>query len=174
MEITVTVTHTIAPEIVSLLQGLYSTRNSAQTTKVVPNSTEKTTEQPEEEKPVVKPEAKAKVAKASFTIEQVRSAVQIKAQSGKRENVKALLTKYGAESVTAVDASKYSEFLTDDEITKVLGGFEMWLDCDEIRERLAQRDDYLEAKFLAEQEEMKAQQAQQEKDVSKPQRKKKN
>ena len=64
----------------------------------------------------------------------------------------------------------YVAFLTDDEITKVLGGFEMWLDADEIRERLAQRDDYLEAKFLAEQEEMNAQQEQ---DEPKPKRKKK-
>lgn len=65
----------------------------------------------------------------------------------------------------------YMGFLTEEEITNVLRGLEMWLDCDEIRERLAQRDEYLEAKFLAEQEEEAK--AQQEQDEPKPKRKKK-
>ena len=57
------------------------------------------------------------------------------------------------------------------ELDLMLQGKQWYFDADEIRERLAQRDDYLEAKFLAEQEEMNAQQEQ---DEPKPKRKKKN
>ena len=64
----------------------------------------------------------------------------------------------------------YKGFLSDESIQEVIHGKELWLTADQIRERLAQRDDYLEAKFLAEQEEMKALQEQ---DVPKPKRKKK-
>lgn len=65
----------------------------------------------------------------------------------------------------------YKGFLSDESIQEVIHGKELWLTADEIRERLAQRDEALEAKFLAEQEEMKAQQEQ---DEPKPKRKKKN
>ena len=64
----------------------------------------------------------------------------------------------------------YTGLLQEFEILDILNGRELYLDCDEIRERLAQRDDHLEAKFLAEQEEMKALQEQ---DEPKPKRKKK-
>ena len=65
----------------------------------------------------------------------------------------------------------YKGFLSDESIQEVIHGKELWLTADQIRERLAQRDDYLEAKFLAEQEEAKALQEQ---DEPKPKRKKKN
>ena len=65
----------------------------------------------------------------------------------------------------------YSGFMSEKELNSLLSGAQIFLTADEIRERLAQRDDYLEAKFLAEQEEAKALQEQ---DVPKPKRKKKN
>ena len=47
--------------------------------------------------------------------------------------------------------SVYEGFLTSDEIEEVLKGRELWLDADQIRERLERKSEYLEAKFQAEQ-----------------------
>ncbi len=46
--------------------------------------------------------------------------------------------------------SVYMGFLTNEELTNVLGGYEMWLDAEDIRERLESRQAYLEARYEAE------------------------
>lgn len=48
-----------------------------------------------------------------LTVEQVRAATSAKAKSGKRAEVKELLAKYGAESVTNMDASNYAAFYAE-------------------------------------------------------------
>lgn len=63
-----------------------------------------------EEAPKVETKAPQKAEKIS--VEQVRSAVQEKAKEGKRQEIKDLLTDFGAENVTALSADKYAEFLT--------------------------------------------------------------
>ena len=67
--------------------------------------------------------------------------------------------------------STYEGFMNTHELDLMLQGKQWYFDADEIRERLLQRDEALEAKFLAEQEEAKALQEQ---DEPKPKRKKKN
>lgn len=54
----------------------------------------------------------AEAQSAEVSLEQVRAAVQEKAQSGKRDKVKSLLSEFGAENVTKLDKAKYAEFLT--------------------------------------------------------------
>ena len=45
----------------------------------------------------------------------------------------------------------YEGFLTEDEIKEVIGGKELYLDADEMRERFANREEYREDQFEAEQ-----------------------
>lgn len=48
-----------------------------------------------------------------LTVEQVRAATSAKAKAGKRPEVKELLSKYGADSVTTMDASNYEAFYAE-------------------------------------------------------------
>nr|WP_129732310.1 hypothetical protein [Parabacteroides goldsteinii] len=48
-----------------------------------------------------------------LTVEQVRAVTSAKAKAGKRAEVKELLAKYGAESVTNMDASNYAAFYAE-------------------------------------------------------------
>lgn len=50
---------------------------------------------------------------SEVTTEMVREAVQAIAKAGKKDDVKKLLTKYGAENVTSLDSAKYAEFLEE-------------------------------------------------------------
>ena len=54
--------------------------------------------------------------------------------------------------------STYEHFLSESEINAIIDGKEMYLDADEIRERLSKREDIREAEFLAEQAKMEAEQ----------------
>lgn len=54
--------------------------------------------------------------------------------------------------------STYEHFLSESEINAIIDGKEMYLDADEIRERLSKREDIREAEFLAEQAQMGAEQ----------------
>ena len=47
-----------------------------------------------------------------FTLEQVRAAAQAKAQSGKREEVRALVTEFGAANLPSLDPSKFNDFMS--------------------------------------------------------------
>ena len=48
-----------------------------------------------------------------ITVETVRAAVQVKAQSGKRDQVKSLLTKFEVARVTDLPDTKYAKFLEE-------------------------------------------------------------
>lgn len=50
----------------------------------------------------------------------------------------------------------YEGFLTEDEIKEVIGGKELYLDADEMRERFDNREDYREAQFEDEQKSLEA------------------
>ncbi len=47
-----------------------------------------------------------------FTLEQVRAAAQAKSQSGKREEVRALVTEFGAANLPSLDPSNFNEFMS--------------------------------------------------------------
>lgn len=62
--------------------------------------------------------AEAKVLKEEpkeeiITIEQVRAVLAEKSQSGKQKEVKALIQKYGAEKLTALDKTCYKDLLKE-------------------------------------------------------------
>jgi hypothetical protein len=48
---------------------------------------------------------------STYTLEKVRAAAQAKSQSGKRAEVKALLTEFGADSLPLLEAAKYNDFM---------------------------------------------------------------
>jgi hypothetical protein len=56
--------------------------------------------------------------KKEYTLEEVRSVLAKKSQSGHTAEVKALLTKYGVDKLSAVDPSKYEALLKDAEDIK--------------------------------------------------------
>jgi hypothetical protein len=58
---------------------------------------------------------KAVSDKKVYTLEEVRSVLAKKSQSGHTAEVKALLTKYGVDKLSAVDPSKYEALLKDAE-----------------------------------------------------------
>lgn len=47
-----------------------------------------------------------------FTLEQVRAAAQAKSQSGKREEVRALVTEFGAANLPSLDPTKFNDFMS--------------------------------------------------------------
>lgn len=53
--------------------------------------------------------------KKVYTLEEVRSVLAKKSQSGHTAEVKALLTKYGVDKLSAIDPSKYEALLKDAE-----------------------------------------------------------
>lgn len=50
-------------------------------------------------------------SKSSVSLEMVRAAVSEKANAGKRNELKELLTSFGSKNVTELDKAKYAEFL---------------------------------------------------------------
>lgn len=50
-----------------------------------------------------------------ITLEQVRAVLAAKSQSGKQQEVKALIQKYGAEKLTALDKACYKDLLKEAE-----------------------------------------------------------
>ena len=67
------------------------------------NAFSSSTEKPKEEKKLI-------------TLEEVRSVLAEKSRSGKTSEVKALLTKFGANKLSELDASKYDELLKEAEV----------------------------------------------------------
>lgn len=55
----------------------------------------------------------ALIKTSSFTLEAVRAEAVAISKSGKREEVKALITKHGGEKVTDLDVSVYDAFMSD-------------------------------------------------------------
>lgn len=129
----ITITHTLAPEILEFLKGFNSrvlpvpeTIAHVENVKELPSRRVKTEKQVT---PVVIPaavvaeeaeEAEAEESFAEFsaeaethTVEEVRAAVQKASQNGKRDGAKALLTKFDAANVTSLDPAKFAAFLTE-------------------------------------------------------------
>ena len=65
----------------------------------------------EAEKEVPTEETKPQKPVSVITVEELRAKVQEVAMSGKRAEVKDLLTEFGAANVSALDPDKYDEFL---------------------------------------------------------------
>ena len=66
------------------------------------------------ELPAPEPEAPADEEK-TYTLEDVRAVLAEKSRAGHTEEVKALITKYGAERLSAVDPSNYAALMADAE-----------------------------------------------------------
>lgn len=71
-------------------------------------------EMPEKEVPSeeTKPQKPTPAPAHGITVEELRAKVQETAMSGKRAEVKDLLTEFGAANVSALETDKYDEFLT--------------------------------------------------------------
>lgn len=73
---------------------------------------------PEETTKTVEPEIKTEPEVTTIivdgpTVEEIRAAVQVKSQAGKRDAIKPLLTKYGSPSVTLLDKKHYVSFMAE-------------------------------------------------------------
>ena len=60
-------------------------------------------------------EEKPKVEKKPITLEEVRAVLAEKSRAGKTAEVKGLLTKFGVNKLSELDASKYDELLKETE-----------------------------------------------------------
>ena len=111
----ITVTHTLSPEIIALLQGFIQTPNgSSASTAPVKEIKQKSTKQETAVPAVSTPaseETKTDDDTVQPTLERVREAVQTKSQTGKREQLKSLLTEFGTDKVTNLDPKQYAAFL---------------------------------------------------------------
>lgn len=118
MEIKITHTITLAPEVLTLLQAFLG---KGQELTVAPTAMGATPSKKAEAKAVATVETKttepvkeipATVANAeTLTVEQVREFAQKKILAGKLPEVKELLTSFEAKSITALDAKHYSSFV---------------------------------------------------------------
>lgn len=63
------------------------------------------------EKAIAPKKEEVKATTSDITVEQLRAAVSQKATAGKRAEIKALLTSFGAENVTSLDKDNYADFL---------------------------------------------------------------
>jgi predicted lipid-binding transport protein (Tim44 family) len=129
MQINITHTITLAPEVLSLLHAFLGKSQAtpaaagsapsakAQAQAVAKVETKAAPEPVQEQAPEAAPaKAQAQAADTAtkatvVTLEQVRDVVQRKALAGKREDVKAILTAFGAPNVTSLDKAVYGEFL---------------------------------------------------------------
>lgn len=62
------------------------------------------------------PEAPAKVEKPQFTLEDVRAVLAEKSRAGHTAKVRALLQKYGADKLSAIDPANYEALMKDAEV----------------------------------------------------------
>ena len=60
--------------------------------------------------------APAKEADSAYTLEDVRAVLAEKSRAGHTEAIKALLNKYGAERLSAVDPASYEALMADAEV----------------------------------------------------------
>lgn len=131
MEINLTVTHTASPELLDALRGLVgggaAPKQTRKSRTAEPASEPVGDEQPVHEgaDPIVIPATNghsaepkngtdvSNKANGTLTVEQVRAVVQTKNEAGKRDSVRALLTKFGTPSITKMDPAKYAEFFQE-------------------------------------------------------------
>lgn len=116
MEIKITHTITLAPEVLTLLQAFLGKGQAAPATAIgaTPSKTAEAKAVATVETKTTEPvkEVAATVANAeTLTVEQVREFAQKKILAGKLAEVKELLTSFEAKSITALDAKHYSSFV---------------------------------------------------------------
>jgi hypothetical protein len=116
MNIEITHTITLAPEVLTLLQAFLGKAQQthapvAKGSTPSPKAEEKGVAKIEEPKVKAETPAPAATKETNITLEQVRDVVQKKALAGKRVEVKTILTSFGAENVTGLEKEKYADFL---------------------------------------------------------------
>lgn len=105
----ITVTHTLAPEILALLQNLVKSQAIAEQ---LPAADFKPAAPV---KPIKKVEPAAPVDNGTtekITLEMVRAKAQEISKSGKREQVLALVESFGVDSLPKLDPLNFADFLT--------------------------------------------------------------
>lgn len=108
----ITITHTIDPNILGLLQAFIGNMGGQTTT--TPKANGKAAKQIEPSKdvpPAQEPASTAPQAKA-VGLSEVRALVQTKSADGKRDNVKALLADFGVPNVSSLKADQCAAFYT--------------------------------------------------------------
>lgn len=107
----ITVTHTLAPEILALLQNLFKSQAIAEQ---LPGAEfkEATPAKVVKEKPVAPAPVKTTPTDETITLEMVRAKAQEISKSGKREQVLALVSSYGVDSLPKLDPAHFADFLT--------------------------------------------------------------
>ena len=112
MEITVKHEFTMSPELASFFSRIMAPIHTDMTTpaKKAPAKDVKPVEEVKAIEEVAEPVVATETS--SVSLEMVRAAVSAKATAGKREEVKSLLTSFGAANVTTLESVKYAEFLT--------------------------------------------------------------
>lgn len=98
-------------DIAEKLIPLIRTVGEGMTAQEVPKKVTKASKPKELPAPV--PEAPAETP--TYTLEDVRAVLAEKSRAGHTEEVKALITKYGAERLSAVDPSNYEALMADAE-----------------------------------------------------------
>lgn len=114
----ITVTHTLAPEIIALLKNLVKSQAIAEQ---LPGPDFKPAEpvKPVRKAGDIKTDTSAPAATSvpaavgePLTIEQVRAKAQEVSKSGKRDQVLELVQSYGVDSLPKLDPSHFADFLT--------------------------------------------------------------
>ena len=82
--------------------------------KVTAKSKAKALPAPEPE--VVEAPAPADEPAKEYTLEDVRAALAEKSRAGKTDEVKALISKYGADRLSSIDPSNYAALMADAEV----------------------------------------------------------
>jgi hypothetical protein len=102
----ITLTITASDELMEVLKGFIKVSPAEKKTKV-----EKIKPAEEAKETPAPAAASTSTSSEPVTIEKVRAAVQEKAQAGKRDAVKKLLSEFGADKVTSLQKEQYSDFL---------------------------------------------------------------
>lgn len=128
----ITVTHTLSPEVLNILEKFVNgfvviptpahtngngkgeqANGSAKKLAPVKDIAENKPAAKEVESPAETTTATAPTSSSDIKIEEIRKMVQEKSQAGKKEEVKKLLTKHNAASVTLLAKENYPAFVED-------------------------------------------------------------
>lgn len=115
MEITVKHEITFSPVLETFLTSLLTPKTAVESVKKTP--VKEITKAAEVKAEAVVPvtekieEVKAEPKRSDITVEQLRAVASEKAKAGKREDLKAVLTDFGAENITTLAVEKYADFL---------------------------------------------------------------
>lgn len=110
MEITVKHEFTMSPELASFFSRIMAPIHTEMTTPVK-KAPAKEVKQVAEVKAIEEVAEPVMETSTTVSLEMVRAAVSEKANAGKRDALKELLTSFGSKNVTELDKAKYAEFL---------------------------------------------------------------